>query len=60
MVRGLKDLIAISSSITTGKTGSARYETILDVAGLTKKPVQKDFDMVSAMLEADSKITVWE
>ena len=42
MVRGLKDLIAISSAITTGKTKSARFETILDVAGLVKKPVKKE------------------
>ena len=60
MVRGLKDLISISSSITTGKTGSARYETILDVSGLTKKPVQKDFDMVTSIMETENKITVWE
>ena len=59
MVRGLKDLISISSSITTGKTGSARYDTVLDVAGLTKKPIQKDFDLELAMLDTN-KITVWE
>lgn len=59
MVRGLKDLVAIANTITTGKTQNPRYETILDIAGLIKKPIQKDFDIELAMLETD-KITVWE
>jgi hypothetical protein len=42
MVRGLKDLIAISSVITNYKNGSSRYETVLDVAGLTRQPVQNE------------------
>ena len=60
MVRGLKDLIAISSTITTGKTKSARYETILDVAGLTKKPVEKEVDSLEAYIKQCNTITVWE
>lgn len=60
MVRGLKDLIAISSTITTGKTGSARYETILDVSGLTKKPIKKEIDIFKLMEEQESTVTVWE
>ena len=60
MVRGLKDLIAISSSITTGKTGSARYETILDVAGLVKKPIKKEVDTMEEYLKQCSTVTVWE
>ena len=42
MFRGLKDLIAISSVITSYKNGSSRYETVLDVAGLTRQPVQNE------------------
>ncbi len=60
MVRGLKDLVAITSSITTGKTHSARYETILDVDGLTKKPVKKEVDIFQLMEEQETTITVWE
>lgn len=60
MVRGLKELIAISSAITTGKTKSARFETILDVAGLIKKPIQKEIDIFKLMEEQENTVTVWE
>jgi len=60
MVRGLKDLIAITISITTGKTKSTRYETILDVAGLTKKPIKKEVDTMEEYIKQCNSITVWE
>jgi len=60
MVRGLKDLIAITSSITTGKTKSTRYETILDVAGLTKKPIKKEVDTMEEYIKQCNTVTIWE
>lgn len=60
MVRGLKDLVAITSCITTGKTHSARYETILDLSGLTKKPIKKEVDIFKLLEDQENTITVWE
>ena len=57
MVRGLKDLVAIASTLTAGKGGTARYDSVLDVDGLIKKPVQKELDMSNVNL---ATITVWE
>lgn len=60
MVRGLKDLIAISSAITTSKTDIARFDTILDVSGVNKKLRIKDYDLEKMMEECTNKIQVWE
>ena len=60
MIRGLKDLIAICNCLTTGKTGSNRYDSVIDVNGLFKKPVQKSYDPFKELEENGETITVWE
>jgi hypothetical protein len=60
MIRGLKDLVAICCTLTTGKTGSNRYDSIVDIEGLIKKPVQKAYDPFKELEEAGDTVTVWE
>jgi len=61
MVRGLKDLVAISTAITTCKPyNNARFESVLDVSGLIKTPVKEEIDILKLLEDEENTVTVWK